>query len=106
MSRVDVGTAQGCPNHVDQGAQEELAEVGRFTEDPRNIFVKRYEKYVSPKAEEEPTAEASEGEHGNQADREAHATESPMTVMVGESTGNKYIIAVSHKGLEPDGDAS
>ena len=42
----------------------------------------------------------------DQLDRSAHASESPMMVMVDESTGNKYMRALSRKGLGPDGDNS
>ena len=35
-----------------------------------------------------------------------HASEHPMMVMVDESTGNKYVRAVNHKGLAIDGDQS
>ena len=35
-----------------------------------------------------------------------HASESPMMVMVDESTGNKYMRAVDHRGLEGQGDNS
>ena len=35
-----------------------------------------------------------------------HASENPMMVMVDESTGNKYMRAVYHKGLEGECDNS
>ena len=35
-----------------------------------------------------------------------HASDYSMMVMVDESTGNKYMRAVDHKGLGPDGDNS
>ena len=35
-----------------------------------------------------------------------HASERPMMVMIDESTGNKYMRVVDHKGLGPDGDNS
>ena len=36
----------------------------------------------------------------------SHASENPMMVMVDEPTGNKYMRAVDHKGLEGQGDNS
>ena len=86
--------------------KRKLTKVGRSAEGARNVFVKRSEKYVSPEAQEEFTADICEGEHESQADRGAHTTGRPMMVMVDEPTGNKYMRVVSHKGLGPDGDAT
>ena len=44
-----------------------------------------------------------EGEGNRQAPR---ASERLMVVMVDEATGNKYMRAVDHKGLGPEGDKS
>ena len=43
---------------------------------------------------------------GASGTRTPHASERPMMVMVDESTGNKYMRAVDHKGLGPEGDNS
>ena len=43
---------------------------------------------------------------GTSRTRAPHASERPMMVMIDESTGNKYMRAVDHKGLGPEGDNS
>ena len=82
--------------------QKRLRELGRSERGPRPVLVRRYERGIS------------NGEHegedvgdGQGADRAAaHASEHPMMVMVDESTGNKYMRNVDHKGLSGDGDQS
>ena len=66
----------------------------------RPVLVQRYER------------ESSQDEHGNgDAEAEldagraaAHSSQHPMMVMVDESTANKYMIVVDHKGLSGKGD--
>ena len=43
---------------------------------------------------------------GEEAEKGPHASENPMMVMTDESAGIKYMTAVVHKGLGPDGDNS
>ena len=43
---------------------------------------------------------------GSSCQQAPHASERPMMVMIDESTGNKYMRSVDHKGLGPDGDSS
>ena len=56
-------------------------------------LIKRYEKYVAEMDREEWGAEEEAG---------PHASDNPMMVMVDESTGNKYMRTVPHKGLGVD----
>ena len=65
------------------------------------MLLKRYEMYASELDQEEGPAEGPEGEAVT-----PHANEHPMMVMVDESTGNKYMRVVGHKGLEGEGDNS
>ena len=74
-----------------------MRESGQSAEGQRNVFVKRYEKYVAREDREE----IGEGEAAG-----PHASDNPMMVMVDESTGNKYMRAVLHEGLGVDGDHS
>ena len=69
--------------------------MGRSSEGPRDFLVKRYELYRRELGEPE------EGEETPVEDGEAapHASDSPMMVMVDETTGNKYMRAVPHNGL-------
>ena len=82
--------------------QSKLRELGKSTRGQRPVLVRRYEQAV-PEDEREEGApqEDPQGERS-----EAHATEHPVMVMVDESTGNKYMRMVEHKGLEGEGDNS
>ena len=77
--------------------QRKLRELGKSDQGPRGVLIKRYEKYADLEDQEEVPAGAEQA---------PHASERPMMVMVDESTGNKYMRAVDHKGLGPDGDNS
>ncbi|MDA8582623.1 hypothetical protein N9L68_00290 [bacterium] len=71
--------------------------MGRSTSGARHVLVKRYQQY---------TAREGLGDLTAPSGVRPHAAEHPMMVMVGESTGNKYMRAVPHKGIGPDGDNS
>ena len=102
MDYFYVSSQRGGPRKGAQGMstkeiKRKLAEIGRSIEGPRNVLVKRYERFVEHEDREDTSEEEVQG---------PHAAESPMIVMVDEQTGNKYMRAVNHKGLGPDGDAS
>ena len=82
--------------------QRRLREMGRSERGSRPVLVRRYEREISPG--EHASEDAGEGQEAGRA--AAHASEHPMMVMVDESTGNKYMRAVDHKGLSGDGDQS
>ena len=71
--------------------------MGKSDQGSRGVLIKRYEKYADLEDQEE----VPEG-----VGQAPHASERPMMVMVDESTGNKYMRAVDHKGLGRDGDNS
>ena len=83
--------------------QKRLAEMGKSTLGQRNVLAKRYERY---KAQEEEDADLEEATETTAAAPRPHASDRPMMVMVDESTGNKYMRSVGHKGFGPDGDNS
>ena len=74
-----------------------LGEMGQPTEGQRNVLTKRWEKYVAQDDQEEMGVGEAQG---------SRASDNPMMVMTDESTGNKYMRAVSHKGLGLVGDNS
>ena len=90
--------------------QRKLSEMGKSTSGPRHALVKIYHQHaISEALEGQATPSgASAGEEGGASSSGArpHASENPMMVMVDESTGNKYMRIVTHKGLGPDGDNS
>ena len=91
--------------------QKRLREFGKSAEGQRNVPIKRYEKYVAREDQEEIGEEGAVPEGGRHDAPEAseagpHASDNPMMVMVDESTGNKYMRAVPHKGLGVEGDQS
>ena len=77
--------------------QRRLKELGKSNEGQRNVLIKRYEKCVAQEDQEE----MGDGEAAG-----PHASDNPMMVMVDESTGNKYMRAVPHKGVGIEGDHS
>ena len=77
--------------------QKRLKESGRSVEGQNNFFIKRYEKYV---------AQVDQEEVGDGDAVGPRASDNPMMVMVDESTGNKYMRAVPHKGVGVEGDNS
>ena len=77
--------------------QRRLKELGKSNEGQRNVLIRRYEKCVAQEDQEE----MGEGEAVG-----PHASDNPMMVMVDESTGNKYMRAVAHKGVGIEGDNS
>ena len=98
--------------------QKRLRNMGKSDKGQRSVLIERYERY----AREEEQEETSDGQEAEEASEEAttrkpgcqegtkgqrpHASDYPMMVMVDESTGNKYMRAVGHKGLGVDGDQS
>ena len=82
--------------------QTKLRELGKAVKGQRPVLVRRYEQATAGEGREEGAPpEDARGERS-----EAHATEHPVMVMVDESTGNKYMRMVEHKGLEGEGDNS
>ena len=97
------GSHRGAQGMSTKELQKKLAEMGKSTKGQRNVLAKRYERYRSQEGEESDPEEASEkGDVG----LIPPASDRPMMVMVDESTGNKYMRSVDHKGLGPDGDNS
>ena len=82
--------------------KKRLDQMGKSTQGARHVLLRRYEGY---RQEEEGQDEGEETpvEEGRVA---PHASDSPMMVMVDETTGNKYMRAVPNKGLGEDGDHS
>ena len=74
--------------------QRRLKELGKSNEGQRNVLIKRYEKCVAQEDQEEMGDVEAAG---------PHASDNPMMVMVDESTGNKYMRAVPHKGVGIEG---
>ena len=103
MSGRPKGAHRGAKGMSTKELQKKLAEMGKSTTGQRNVLVKRYERYKSQ--EEEDVGPEEEMEMGDAGPR-PHASDRPMMVMVDESTGNKYMRSVDHKGLGPDGDNS
>ena len=82
--------------------QTKLRELGKSVKGQRPVLVRRYEQAMQGEEREEGAPpEDPRGERSA-----APATEHPVMVMVDESTGNKYMRMVEHKGLEGDGDNS
>ena len=90
--------------------QRKLTEMGKSASGPRHALVRRYQQHASAEDLEGSTTprgvDAREEDAANPNGTRPHASENPMMVMVDESTGNKYMRAVDHKGLGPDGDNS
>ena len=84
--------------------QKRLRELGKSDRGQRGDLIKRYEMYADVEDQDEVQAEVEREREGNR--QAPHASERPMMVMVDEATGNKYMRAVDHKGLGPDGDNS
>ena len=90
--------------------QKRLKELGKSDKGQRSDLIRRYEMYADVDDQEggldgagTDTPRPGAGASGTRA---PHASERPMMVMVDESTGNKYMRAVDHKGLGPEGDLS
>ena len=80
--------------------------MGKSTLGARNVLIKRYEMY-SPGSDPSAAGGSGPGEDTVGAEGTApHASDNPMIVMVDESTGNKYMRVVPHKGLGAEGDNS
>ena len=77
--------------------QKRLRELGMSTLGARNVLMRRYQMYAGQELQEELGLGMGPG---------VHAYERPMMVMVDETTGNKYMRSVPHKGLGGDGDDS
>ena len=86
--------------------QKRLREMGKSDQGQRSALIRRYEMYADVDDQEEGPAGASadvpSSDAGSSRTRAPHASERPMMVMVDESTGNKYMRAVDHKGLGPE----
>ena len=92
------GTSKsGAKGLTTKELQKRLRELGQSTEGQRNVSIKRYENHVAQEDQEE---------MGSDETAAPHASDNPMMVMVDESTGNKYMRAVSHKGFGIEGDNS
>ena len=83
--------------------QRQLRRMGKSDKGTRNELVKRYDRELP---QEEDGGERDEDREREGRPMPPHASENPMMVMVDESTGNKYMRAVDHKGLEGQGDNS
>ena len=82
--------------------RKRLQDLGKSGEGKRNALVSRYKACRTDDGEEEDGDETPvEGDQSA-----PHASDNPMTVMVDDQTGNKYMRAVRHKGLDDDGDES
>ena len=84
--------------------QKRLREMGKSDKGQRGALMRRYEMYAD--LEDQDEAQAGVEQEGAGSRQAPHAAERPMMVMVDESTGNKYMRAVDHKGIGPDGDSS
>ena len=84
--------------------QKRLRELGKSDRGQRSDLIKRYEMYADVEDQDGVQAEVEREREGNR--QAPHASERPMMVMIDESTGNKYMRAVDHKGLGPEGDNS
>ena len=90
--------------------QKKLREMGKSDQGQRSALIRWYEMYADVDDQEEGPAGSStdvpSSDAGSSGTRAPHASERPMMVLVDESTGNKYMRSVDHKGLGPDGDNS
>ena len=75
--------------------RRKLEQLGRSSAGARNVLLKRNGMYASETHQEEGPADSPEAGAAG-----PHANEHPMTVMVDESTGNKYMRLVDSKGLK------
>ena len=86
--------------------QKRLRELGKSDRGQRGDLIKRYEMYADVEDQEEgPSGESVDvhsSDAGSSRTRAPHASERPMMVVIDESTGNKYMRAVDHKGLGPE----
>ena len=73
VSSQRAGPRKGVRGMSTKEIKRKLAEIGRSTEGPRNVLVKRYEKFVNHEDRERASEEETQG---------AHASESPIMVMV------------------------
>ena len=83
--------------------QKKLLDMGKSARGQRSVLIERYERYATEDDQEETLDDQEASETGVGS---GHASEHPMMVMVDESTGNKYMRDVSHKGFGIDGDQS
>ena len=97
MDYFYVSSRKGGHAMSTQELQRKLREMGKSDQGQRGVLIKRYEMYADHEDQAEVSEETQQG---------PHASERPMMVMVDESTGDKYMRAVDHKGLGPEGDLS
>ena len=83
--------------------RKRLRKIGKSSRGSRGELIKRYDKEVQGEEQEKDPEEKSSS---SVRPPKSHASENPMMVMVDESTGNKYMRVVDHKGLEGEGDNS
>ena len=102
LSNKEMTMRKGAQAMSTKELQSKLRELGKSTRGQRPVLVRRYEEVVP----EEEREEGAPQEDPQRERSEAHATEHPVMVMVDESTGNKYMRMVEHKGLEGEGDNS
>ena len=90
--------------------QKRLRKLGNSDRGQRSDLIKRYEMYADVEEQEEDPdgagTDVPSSDAGSSRTRAPHASARPMMVMIDESTGNKYMRAVDHKGLGPEGDNS
>ena len=103
LSNRSPGDKKGVKSMSTRELQRRLREIGKSDRGSRQDLVRRYEREVP---QEERDGERDPGEEEDHDPMPSHASENPMMVMVDESTGNKYMRAVDHKGLEGQGDNS
>ena len=102
LSNKEMSMRKGAQAMSTKELQTKLRELGKSVKGQRPVLVRRYEQAMQGEEREEGAPpEDPRGERSA-----APATEHPVMVMVDESTGNKYMRMVEHKGLEGDGDNS
>ena len=79
-----------------KGIRKKLRMLGKSDAGPRNVLNKRLKECSQDEDKNEELEEETRG----------HASDSPLSVMVDENSGNKYARSVDHKGLGEEGDNS
>ena len=78
-----------------KGLLKKQKELGKSVPGSMNVLMKRYQMYENKEHQEELGLGMGPG---------IHAFERPMMVIVDETTGNKHMRSVRHKGVGSDGD--
>ena len=109
LSKKETSEKKGAKAIPTKELQKKLRDLGKSDRGSRPELVQKYEKYAPQEEQEEldaGTSTRSEDSNSSSDRRGAHASEHPIMVMVDESTGNRYMRAVEHKGLGGEGDES